>query len=134
MGGDAEDDKRLFLESVDLIGSTTISGIFYGIAFSLYCLCAHFLYRSQTTKPFHRKYIIFSLIHASALIILATIYLALATRTIELSFIHNKNFPGGPVAHQEQVLSSQPILYLSIAASFLIGILTLGIQVRESAF
>ncbi|KAF5356844.1 hypothetical protein D9756_006800 [Leucocoprinus leucothites] len=129
MGEVVRDNAQLFVESIDLVGSTTLSGLFYGIGFSLYCLCAHFLYRSHSRKPYQRRHITFSLVHATVLIILATIYLVLTTQTIHISFIYHNDFPGGPVAYQETVLHSQPIYYISTIASFSLGILTLAIQI-----
>ncbi|KXN92090.1 Serine/threonine-protein kinase sepA [Leucoagaricus sp. SymC.cos] len=120
------DPHFLYLESINLIGSTTISSLFYGIALVLYCLCAHFLYCSQSRNPSYRKHILFTFTHASALMVLATIFLALTTRAIEISYVFHKYYPGGgPFEYQEEVLDSQPIAFLSNAASFLIGILTL---------
>ncbi|KAJ3566174.1 hypothetical protein NP233_g7162 [Leucocoprinus birnbaumii] len=123
------DVRQDFENSVDLVGSTTLPGLFYGVVLSLYCLCVCSLYQSRSQKPHLRQHIIFSLVHATILTILATIYLALLTRASQISYIDNKDYPGGPAVFKQDVLHSIPIYFLCITMSFILGVLTLVVQI-----
>lgn len=118
-------------EAFDLIGSTTINGVLYGITFSLYCLCAWQLYL-QLQKPDKRHQAKISLVYTSVLYVCATGVLALNARIIQLAYINYANLPGGSLGYEESI-SSTPKSYripLNIL-NFVIEILTMAIQVRH---
>lgn len=128
-GANQLDARQGFENSVDLIGSTTLPGVFYGVVLSLYCLCVCSLYQSRSQKPHLRRYVIFSLIHSTVLVTGASVYLALLTRTSQISYINNKDYPGGPAAFKQDVLYSRPLYYMCITMSFILGVLTLVMPV-----
>lgn len=53
-------NQALVLEAFDLISSTTILGVFYGVSFTLYCLCARSLYLhlQEVDKQRHARFAI----------------------------------------------------------------------------
>ncbi|KAJ3570728.1 hypothetical protein NP233_g4218 [Leucocoprinus birnbaumii] len=129
-GANRLDARQGFENSVDLIGSMTLPGPFYGVVLSLrYCLCVCSLCQSRPRKPHLRRHVIFSLIHSTILVIGATIYLALLTRASQINYIDNKDYPGGPAAFKQEVLYSRPLYYMCITMSFILGVLTLVVQI-----
>ncbi len=98
--------SNLFLwESLDVLGCNTILGVFYGIAFTLYCLCAQSLY-PQLHKPDQRRQAGFTLGCISLLLICATSWFALNARTIQLAYINHADFLGGPLAFELEFSST----------------------------
>ncbi len=96
----AQTQSELFLlETFDLISSTTILGAFYGIAFTLYCLCARLLYL-QLRERNQQRQARFTLVIISLTLLCTTIYLALNARIIQLAYINHSDFPGGPLAYE----------------------------------
>lgn len=122
-----ESQSGLFLDqALDLIGCTTILGGSYGVAFALYCLCARPLYL-QLQEPDKRQRAGFTLGFISFLFICMTGVLALNSRVIQLAYINNADFPGGPVNYERSYHSS--LDFYDISA----GILNLIIEVSIMA-
>lgn len=114
-------------ETFSLISCTTIIGVLYGIAFSLYCLCACQLYR-KLQKPGERHQARLSLGFLSILLVCATGILALNARVIQLAYvIHDSDFPGGPLEY-EAWYNSTPN---SIAGSVLDLIIEVSIMMTQ---
>ncbi len=119
----------LLLENFDLIGSTTIFGALYGITFVLYCLCAQSLYL-RLQEPDKRRQTLFNLSNITLLLLCATVHLALNTWMMQLAYVDNSDFPGGPLAYE--VLYKPTQNFLLTTNGFLeitIEVLTSAIQV-----
>lgn len=98
----AEPPSEIVFESVQLIGRTTILGVFYGIAFSLYCLCARLLYL-QLQEPDQRRRARLSLGYISVLMFCTLGSLAVNTGMMQLVYVKHRDFPGGPLGFQAQL-------------------------------
>lgn len=127
--------NNLFLwEALDLIGCTTILGVSYGIAFTLYCLCAQSLYL-QPREPDQRRQARFTLGYSSLLLFFATGTLVSNGRMTQLGYVnHRADFPGGPLAFEANKQSPTTIS-LMLAGSILelvTDMLTMAVQVRLS--
>ncbi len=96
--------SKLFrYEAWDLIGSTTVHGTAYGIAFTLYCLCARSLYVQMTSDPNKRRQAKFTIGYITLLFLFMTVGLAMSSRMIQLAYIIHSDFPGnpgGPLAYE----------------------------------
>lgn len=121
--------ELLLFEAFDVIGNTTVLGVFYGIAFALYCLCARSLYL-QLWEPDKRRQAGFQLGYISLLFFCATLYLALSSRLIQLGYVDHADFPGGPFEYER---SYNPTTTLILTANgifeFIIQVSTMTIQV-----
>lgn len=87
-----------FLESLYLIGGTTLPGVAYGITVALYCLCVRSLYL-QLQKPDKQRQARFTLGYISLIFLCETALLALDTRFTQLAYVNHAGFPGGPLAY-----------------------------------
>lgn len=128
MSDDTSTDPSILLEMCDLIGGTTLSGVFYGILFVLYCLYARLWYRQYQQQQQPRRHTIFSFTLAFTIFAIITVMTALETRIIQLAYIDHSNFPGGPWAYEISASFSVPFAAFSIL-SLTIDILTQGVQV-----
>ncbi len=116
-------------KALDLIGCTTILGVSYGIAFILYCLCAQPLY-SQLQKPDQRPQARFTLTYISLLLFQAIGLLALNARMIQLAYINHADFPGWPMAFEDDFNSTTgPLILTGGILDLCIEVLTTVIQV-----
>lgn len=89
------DSITLLEEVYDLIGLTTLSGVFCGIAFVLYFLCARLWYiQIRRDGPQHRRYTMFSFILASVVIICSIAAMAMGTRVAQLAYVDTAIFLG----------------------------------------
>lgn len=129
MGTESTSAFVFLLESFDLISCTTVLGAFYGITFSLYCLCARPLYL-KLQNPEKRRQARFSFGYISFLFFCATSVFALNARIIQLAYVDHADFPGGPFAY-EVSYSSAITRYQATATvlNFIIQVLTMAIQV-----
>ncbi len=121
----------LLWETFDLIGCTIIFAVFYGIVFTLYCLCAQPLYL-QLRKPDQRRQTRFTLGYIFLLLFFATGLLALNTRMVQLAYINHADLPGGPLAFENERNSST--LSLSLTGNileFVIEVSMMAVQVRQ---
>ncbi len=123
--------EEFLLEALDLIGNTTVLGVSYGIAFTLYFLCAQSLY-PQLHKPDRRRQTQFTLGYISLLMFCATGVLALNARIIQLAYINHTDFPGGPLEYEGNYYTSSGSLSLACnTLDFTIEVLTMAVQVRH---
>ncbi|KXN84542.1 hypothetical protein AN958_12353 [Leucoagaricus sp. SymC.cos] len=117
------------LNAVFLIGLTTINGTLYGIAFTLFCLCALSLYL-QLRDPEHRRQTIFTLVHMSFIMAIGLINLAVDARGMQESFINHADDPeGGGFMYHQDVSLHQPIALGCLALGVLFDCLLFGIQI-----
>jgi hypothetical protein len=127
-----ESQKRLLLaEAVDIASNTTILGVFYGIVFALYCLCARSLFL-ELQVPDKRRQTRFTLSYISLIFFCATAFLVLNMRMVQLAYIVHSDFPGGPLNYE---LSYSSITTSNMAATEIfdltIEVLTMAIQVIQ---
>ncbi|KAF9442698.1 hypothetical protein P691DRAFT_680931 [Macrolepiota fuliginosa MF-IS2] len=113
-------------EDVDLISATTINGLLYGIALSLFFLSVQSLY-PQLKSPHLWGQAIFMLGYTSVVMICGIIYLTLVTQMGQLSYIdHNTSL--GELLGYEIFLLGQPIEVAQTIFNIIVDIMTLGIQ------
>jgi hypothetical protein len=93
----------LLITQLELIGSTSVAGTLYGIAFALYLL---YVYSSLPQLRSHdRKTQTIVMISATTGgMLLGLVNLVMNVWIIQDSFIKHYNFPGGPVAYESTIL------------------------------
>ncbi|EGO22260.1 hypothetical protein SERLADRAFT_409827 [Serpula lacrymans var. lacrymans S7.9] len=97
-------------DSTNLIGTTTINGVSYGIMFTLYVTCVHFLYQRFKTSGGKRTSV-FLFGYMSVMFIFGTLYTVSGSRTIQLAYVNHRDYSAGPAAY-DLVIFSQPITIL----------------------
>lgn len=129
MKHDATD--QLVFESFDLIGSTTICGISYGIALTLYFICARSMCLRLRRRDEHRwRNTLLWLGFISLAMLCATIYLVMDSRTIQMAYINNRDqAPGGPINYERVILAAQNIHILAPLTFIIVALLTMFVQV-----
>lgn len=116
-------------EVFNLISSTTILGVLYGATFVLYCLCAWSLYL-KFQKSDKQRYAKFSFGYISFLFFCLTGLLALNSRMVQVVYINNADFPGGPLEYQRSYNSiTKSYLTAGSTLNFIVEVLTMAIQV-----
>ncbi|KAF9444351.1 hypothetical protein P691DRAFT_807512 [Macrolepiota fuliginosa MF-IS2] len=120
--------QLLLFESLDLIASTTIGGLLWGIAFTLYTFCALSLY-PQLKKPHQRRQARFTFIYSSVVMTCGIMFLAATTWITQQAYIYHSDFPSGPIEYETFYLRVQPIGILEIIFSVALDFLTLAIQI-----
>ncbi len=118
-------EKLYLVKALDLISNTTILGVFYGIAFSLYCLCAQSLY-IQLRDPDKRKQSRFTLGYISLLLFCTTGYLVACVRLRQVAYVNHASLPWGPLVYEA---SSKSYMEATVIFDCALEVLTLGIQV-----
>ncbi|TBU26636.1 hypothetical protein BD311DRAFT_789690 [Dichomitus squalens] len=113
--GPHESEDDINLERFFLAGDF-VSGVGYGMQLVLWSSCALYLFQ-QRRKGWHTTFL---LCYISALLIVQTIYSIAQARTVQLLYVENRNYPGGPWQYF-LATQSQPInivyfvtLYLAI--------------------
>ena len=89
-----------------------------GVQFALYCACMHLLWRQRNTK--RRSF--FLMTYISALFCLDTIYAACSARDIELNYVDDREYPGGPLQYFLNT-SYIPVNTISVAVFFVANVL-----------
>lgn len=118
------------IEAFGLISCTTIFGVFYGTAFSLYCLCAQPLYL-KLHNPENRWQAMFSLGYTSFLFFCATGFFLLNVWVIPLVYI-NHGGVGGPFGYGKSFNSVlNPYQAAGGILDFIIKVSTVAIQVSD---
>ncbi|KAF9442512.1 hypothetical protein P691DRAFT_810496 [Macrolepiota fuliginosa MF-IS2] len=120
----------LLFESLDLVASTTVGGLLWGIALSLYILCTLSLL-PQIQAPSHRdrRRAIFTLAYASVVMICGILFLAATTWVTQQAYVYHNDFPGGPIEYETLYLHAQPVGIVGIVFSVALDILTVAIQI-----
>lgn len=125
----ATKSKLFLLETFDLLSCTTIFGAFYGVTFSLYCLCARPLYL-KLQNPEKRRQAGFLLLYISFLFFCVTGVFALSARIIQLAYVNHADYPGGPFAYEISYSPAiDPYQVTADILDFIIEVLTMAIQV-----
>lgn len=124
-------NELLLLEAFDIIGCTTTLGVFYGLAFSLYYLCASSLYL-DLQNPDKRRHTMFSLGFISLLLFCATSCVVLEAMIIQQAYINHADFPGGPFEYELSYgLVIEKYQETFTILDFIIEVLTMAIQVSD---
>lgn len=88
-----EDWNTIFLERNFLAGDC-ITSVGYGIQFVLFISCVRYLWGNWRERASSR----ILLVYISVIFVLSTMFLGVQARTVQLAYIDNRNFPGGPWA------------------------------------
>ncbi|KAF9444355.1 hypothetical protein P691DRAFT_786841 [Macrolepiota fuliginosa MF-IS2] len=115
-------------EAADLISSTTVNGVLYGIALSLYVLSARSFYPQLKDKD-KQKHATFMFAYTSLVMICGTIYLALDTQDIQLAYIGHNTHLGEPREFEFIYSTSLPSGIAMNIFSVMIDFSTIGIQI-----
>ncbi|KAF9447027.1 hypothetical protein P691DRAFT_823347 [Macrolepiota fuliginosa MF-IS2] len=122
------DPQLLLWESLDLISSTTINGVLYGIALSLYVLASRALY-PQLKISGQQKHAVFMFVYTSLVMTCGVILLVLSMRRVQLAYIDHNTFPGEPFEYLKAYSYSQPVGIGEAVFNLVNDVLTLGIQI-----
>ncbi|KZV66050.1 hypothetical protein PENSPDRAFT_585881 [Peniophora sp. CONT] len=99
--GPDEDAATIFVERTFLAGDF-ICGLGYGIQLVLYAACARYLWSQRHA----RRHVLIILVYTTVVFFVETIFVGVQTRTVQLVYIDNRNYPGGPWTY---FLSSQSL-------------------------
>ncbi|KAF9446276.1 hypothetical protein P691DRAFT_214834 [Macrolepiota fuliginosa MF-IS2] len=122
-------DKQLLLwEDLNLITPTTINGVLYGIAMSLYVLSARSFY-PQFKDPHQWRHATFMFVYTSVMLFSGIAVLALSTQEIQLSYIKHNTFLGEPVTFDQFYVPRQPDGIANNVFGIIVDFLTAGIQI-----
>lgn len=126
--------SELFLnEAFDLIGNTTIIGLFSGVVFVLYCLCAQSLYL-QLQEPDKGRQARFTLGYITLIFFFTITVLALSARMAQLTYVEHADFPGGPINYEKSYNPTTNSYETTTAVfSLIVVVLTMAIQVGRSS-
>ncbi|KAI0033278.1 hypothetical protein K488DRAFT_48014 [Vararia minispora EC-137] len=89
--GPNEDPATIFLERTFLAGDL-LAGFGYGIEVAMYVYCANYLWKQRRS----RSQAIFILVYLTVILAVSTIFTGVQARTVQLMYIDNRNYPGGP--------------------------------------
>ncbi|KAJ3528586.1 hypothetical protein NM688_g7979 [Phlebia brevispora] len=81
----------LFLERTFMAGDV-ICGVGFGIQLVMYSYCAAYLWKQRRV----RRHSLFILSYITLIFIVETIFVAVQARTVQICYIDNRNYPGGP--------------------------------------
>ncbi|KAF9030273.1 hypothetical protein BJ165DRAFT_934341 [Panaeolus papilionaceus] len=104
-------------DAVNLIASTTINGVAYGVVLTLYLICLHALFQ-QLRAGVRKNQAIFSGLYITVMFALGTVYCAVNSRITQLAYVNDRNFPGGPADFAVFVFST-PINIAGAVAFFI---------------
>ncbi|KAJ6631197.1 hypothetical protein B0H10DRAFT_1773766 [Mycena sp. CBHHK59/15] len=97
-----ETAAELFSENMWLQGAV-LGSIAYGVVLTLFSMCFYLLVK-QTTK-LNLKRNIFFLLYISIEFTLGSLFMGSLAKYVQLAFIENREYPGGPGAYEEAMFS-----------------------------
>ncbi|KAF8870903.1 hypothetical protein CPB84DRAFT_1738241 [Gymnopilus junonius] len=97
-----------YVDSINLVSSTTVASTAYGMMVTLYLICCYYL-KLQMTHQKQRGRSIFFICYISAMFIFGTIYIVTTTQATTVSYVYYADFPGGPSNYNNLVLFSAPV-------------------------
>ncbi len=109
-------------DELNLIGSTVICGVAYGAILPLFCICAYELCL-QIRKTDRRRVSLLNLGCITVLLVLSTLYLASNAYTAQLSYVNDRNYPGGPAVFAD-VIFYLPVSIMGLFSFFAINWIT----------
>ncbi|THH23103.1 hypothetical protein EUX98_g8081 [Antrodiella citrinella] len=113
-----EDRATILLERAFVAGDF-ITGMGYGIQLVMYVSCALFLFKQRR----ERKTSLYILAYITLLLAIQTIYCAVQARTVQVMYVDNRNYPGGPWQYFLDT-QSQAINVIFFATLFLVTFLS----------
>ncbi|KAF9447486.1 hypothetical protein P691DRAFT_821014 [Macrolepiota fuliginosa MF-IS2] len=119
--------QQLLFEDLDLISLTTISGLLFGIALSIYVLSANSLYH-QLKDPHQQRQATFLSVYTTMVMASGIILFALVTKRVQLAYIDHNNSLGAPIEYQFNIYGL-PIGIAESVVNVILDTLTLGIQI-----
>ncbi|KAF8971758.1 hypothetical protein BDZ97DRAFT_1143843 [Flammula alnicola] len=122
--GPDESAYDIFLERTFLAGDF-VTGLGYGIQVMLYTSCAIFLWNARLSRG---RQSVFLLGYITLLLCTETIFCAVQARTVQVIYIDNRNYPGGPWAYflATQYLAINVIFFATLfVLTFLADLLVL---------
>ncbi|KAI0756150.1 hypothetical protein C8Q80DRAFT_1071327, partial [Daedaleopsis nitida] len=121
--GPVEDEDSINLERFFLAGDF-VSGVGYGVQLVLWVSCALYLWKQRQRG----KQTGFLLCYITLLLIVETIFAIVQARTVQVIYIENRNYPGGPWQYflDTQYLAINVIFYATLfVITFLCDLLVL---------
>lgn len=106
---------HLLTDQVNLIASTTITGVSFGIVLCLYIVCLNTLIKDLKTDG--RRTACIGIVYTTVMLLLGAVYCASNARSTQEAYVDNKNFPGGPNAYANFIFD-QPITIAGLIAFF----------------
>ncbi|KAJ6547832.1 hypothetical protein DFH09DRAFT_1039879 [Mycena vulgaris] len=97
-----ETSADLFNESMWLQG-TVLCSVGYGVVLTLFAMCFYLLVKQTTRSNYTRS--VFFLVYISIEFILATLFQGSIAKYVQLAFVEDRDFPGGPAAYEEDMFS-----------------------------
>ncbi|KAH7916756.1 hypothetical protein BJ138DRAFT_7694 [Hygrophoropsis aurantiaca] len=82
-----------------------VTGVAYGAVLVLFAMCFQSLWVRMRASSTRSRKSVFLLIYVSVVFVLGTILFATNSQFIQLGFINDRNFPGGPSAYIEEMFS-----------------------------
>lgn len=110
-----EERAHLLTDQVNLIGSTTTTGLAFGVVLTLYLICLNTLVKDLRTD--RRKTAVIGIAYTTVMFLLGALYCASNARTTQEAYVDNKGFPGGPNAYANFIFD-QPITIAGLVAFF----------------
>ncbi|EIM89910.1 uncharacterized protein STEHIDRAFT_92491 [Stereum hirsutum FP-91666 SS1] len=92
--GPDEDEKTIVTERYFLAGDL-LAGVGYGMEVVLYVACALYLCSQWRTRAYARYMLAF----ITLLFVVESIFTGVQTRTVQLMYVDNRNYPGGPYSY-----------------------------------
>ncbi|KAH7929042.1 hypothetical protein BV22DRAFT_1029854 [Leucogyrophana mollusca] len=117
-----EPAAEVLLDSLNLIGSTVMCGVGYGIVLTLYTICVYFFHQDLKTKRKPKKTWLY-LAYLSVMFVLATLYLVSSARTIQLAYVNHRYYGAGPAAY-DLLIFSEPITILGSATYVITNVMS----------
>ncbi|KAF8899419.1 hypothetical protein BD779DRAFT_82945 [Infundibulicybe gibba] len=121
--GPDEPAETIFLERTFIAGDF-LSGLGYGVQLVLFTSCALFLWEQRKT----RRQAVYLLVYITLLLLVETLFEAVQARTVQVIYIDNRNYPGGPWQYflDTQYLAINVIFYATLfVLTFLSDLLVL---------
>ncbi|KAF5356749.1 hypothetical protein D9756_006688 [Leucocoprinus leucothites] len=126
---DADAQAILRLEEALNLAGSMLCAVSYGVAFTLYCICARSL-RRRHRKSGQGKGAVIALVYTTFAMACATVFLGLTHYFIQMSYVfHRNDFADGPLIYEAYKLGSQPPYVTSLVFWAMLDWLTLGIQI-----
>lgn len=123
-----ETEGAVYEDGVSLVSTTTLCSVAYGIAFTLFIICAQSLLQ-EIRAGSRKRQATLSLIYISIMVIMGTIYCALSARATQLQYVNFRNFPGGPSAYSLYIFDT-PLDITADSAFVITGVMNDALLVR----
>jgi hypothetical protein len=114
-----ETPNDLLNDEVYLV-SVILCGFGYGIALTLYCICARTLF-GQLGREANKLKTKLILVYITMITLCGGVYFASAARVVQRAYVDFHEFPGGPYAYTVFTFSSQENTIAVIAFFIVIG-------------